>query len=371
MNSRSLYYDLLTLGGIFLHGRPGCGPRVAQINISDDCNLDCAICNRSSMGVSGLLAEGRILSLVDELYSLGTQEVFFHGFGEPACHPRLPSILRTVKSRCPALRQHLITNGAWDHPDLLDAIVHARVGTRFSLHAGDADTWQRVHPRDNVKGFEQAGTNLIALTSRQPERVEILYVICKTNCGGIREMASYASAHGVRRILFRPMRLFRDRRGQYMNSSLLPDADEFRKAADTIRDLQKQLSGRMSIQAIPFEENSHDPGQRRPSSRGFYLHRSCYIGYVLAVVERDGNVWGCLPESSDGVPLGNIARSSFRKIWYGPEYDHFRKTKLFEDKALLDGSGCHSYCQHLETNVRLNRLKPWRRFRKPGAGGLP
>jgi radical SAM protein with 4Fe4S-binding SPASM domain len=114
------------------------------------------------------------------------------------------------------------------------------------------------------------------------------------------------------------------------------------------------------VQSVPFEQNTYDPQQERPSSTDFYLSRSCYIGYVLTVIERDGSVWGCLPESSDGLPLGNIHETTFREIWYGDKYMSFRRKQLFLNKADMDHRGCHSYCQHLETNIRLNRIRPWR-----------
>lgn len=369
MNWRSCYYDLLTTMGIFLQRQPWCGPRIAQINISDNCNLDCAICNRSSMGVSGLLDGDTIKSLIDALYALGTQEIFFHGFGEPACHPRLPEMIRHVRARNPLLRQHIITNGTWNSADLRNAILDNRVHARFSLHAGDPDTWQRLHPRDDLMHFIQAGINLLDLTSQSPAHVEVLYVICNANCGAIPEMVSFAASHGVRKILFRPMRLFKDRQGHYMNASLLPSAEQYRDASGIIAKLQREFRGRISIQSIPFEQNCFDAKQGRPSSREFYVSRSCYIGYVLTVIERDGNVWGCLPESSDGVPLGNIHETPFKEIWHGRPYEDFRRKQLLQDKGPLSPLGCHSYCQHLETNIRLNRLKPWRRFAKPSARG--
>jgi hypothetical protein len=60
MNLRSIYFDLITLLGICWQKQPWCGPRIAQIDISEDCSLDCAICNRSSMGVSGLMDGERV-----------------------------------------------------------------------------------------------------------------------------------------------------------------------------------------------------------------------------------------------------------------------------------------------------------------------
>lgn len=371
MRLRNLFYDLLTLQGIFWHSRPWCGPRLAQINISDNCNLDCTICNHASMGVSGLLDAGKVMALVDELCGLGTQEVFFHGFGEPGLHPRLPEMIRHVREEHPKIRQHLITNGTWNSPPLLEALQTGRVHVRFSLHAGDARTWQAIHPHDDVRCFRQAEENLLQLTGMDADRVEVLYVICKSNIQRIDEMVAFASDRGVRRILFRPMRLFKDRAGRYMNAHLLPGAEGFREAAATIARHQRQRQGEMKILSIPFEQNCFDAAQGRPSSRGFYLSRSCYIGYVLAVIERDGSVWGCLPESTDGKPLGSIHEKPFRQIWHSAAYENFRRKQLFLDKSVLDRQGCHNYCQHLDTNLRLNRVHPWKRGVKGPRRGVP
>lgn len=369
MKLRNLYYDVLTLYGVSRRSRPLCGPRIAQINISDNCNLDCTICNHASMGVSGLLSAGSVMALVEELDGMGTQEVFFHGFGEPGIHPQLPDMIHHVRNKAPHMRQHLITNGTWNSPGLLESIKAGKVSVRFSLHAGDAETWQHMHPRDDLKYFKQAGENLVQLTDAAPDRVEALYVLCKTNQDKIKEMVEFASHHGVRKILFRPMRLFKDRSGQYMNAHLLPDAREFQEAAATIARLKQEVRGRIAVQSVAFEQNCFDPARSRPSSRAFYLSRSCYIGYVLTVIERDGNVWGCLPESSFGEPLGNIHDKRFREIWYGRPYENFRRKQLFLDKSKLDHEGCHSYCQHLDTNIRLNRFLFWKKKgQHPGTG---
>lgn len=369
MSLRRLYRDFKTLQGVFLHGAPGCGPRIAQINISDNCNLDCAICNRSSMGVGGLLDTDKVLTLVKELDGMGTQEIYYHGFGEPACHPGLPGMVNYVSVHCPGLRQHIVTNGTWDSPELSQALTSCNVRIRISLHAGDSDTWKRIHPYDDLRYFFQAEDNLRHLTAAMPDNIEVLYVVCKANCREIGSMVDFAVKNGVKEILFRPMRLFKDRHGATMNESLLPSRQEFLDAAALIADYQRKLRGRISVQSVPFEQNSYDSRQGRPSSRAFYLSRSCYIGYVLTVIERDGSVWGCLPESSSGRPLGNIQDNSFREIWYGEKYRSFRQRQLFLDKAALDHQGCHSYCQHLETNIRLNRITPWRKFMSSAGPG--
>jgi len=151
----------------------------------------------------------------------------------------------------------------------------------------------------------------------------------------------------------------------------MPNAEEFQEAATAVARCQQELRGRISVQSVPFEQNRFDSAQDRPSSCTFYQSRSCYIGYVLTVIERDGSVWGCLPESSGGKPLGNIHEQSFREIWYGEKYGDFRQQQLFRNKASMEPDGCHSYCQHLDTNLRLNRFSLRRRNRESNPRGVP
>ena len=114
----------------------------------------------------------------------------------------------------------------------------------------------------------------------------------------------------------------------------LPSAQEYVEAASVITRFQKELRGRISVQSIPFEQHCFDPEQGRPSSRAFYRSRSCYIGYVLTVVERDGTVWGCVPEATHGEPLGNIHQTSFREIWMNSEaFQRLRDTDGYQGKC--------------------------------------
>ena len=115
------------------------------------------------------------------------------------------------------------------------------------------------------------------------ENIEVLYVICRANCHAIDRMVDFAKENGVRKILFRPMRLFKNRHGAYMNDSLMPTDQEYQKAAALIAHYQTDLSGRISVQSVPFEQNSYDSRARAPFVPGFLplpqlLHRVCAYG---------------------------------------------------------------------------------------------
>lgn len=360
MTLRGAYYDGLTVLGVMLQRQPLCGPRIVQIGICDECNLACAMCNRRAMGAGGMMPAETLTRLVPDLYALGMREIFYHGFGEPCLHPDLPDVIAFTRAHAPKAKQHIITNGAYLPDSLLRAILDADVKVRISTHAGDRAAWKAVHPDDDDRVFDRVAENLRRLCNRRPDRVEVLYVMTNLNCGGVQAMLDFACATGVRHLLFRPMRLFPDAQGREMNRQLMLSREQYERLQAELDDAVSRYRGRLDIQAVPFLENRFDDVLGRPSSCAYYREHSCYIGSVLTVIASNGDVWGCVEESSTGAPLGNIHLARFKDIWWSEAYGRFRDRQLFREKAALSPDGCHSFCQHLGINRKLNNV---RRFR--------
>ncbi len=355
MGLRNHYYDLLSVLGIIISRNPLCGPRIAQLNISDECNLDCVMCNRSCFDIKGFMDYETILDVIGQLYALGLREVFFHGYGEPFLHPRITDIFESVSRKFPHLRQHAITNGTSISMEMIPIIKSHNVKLRFSIHAGDEQTWSKIHPLDDPSLFGKIRDTLVALNEDRA-RAEILYVLFKTNNGNIEAMLRLARDTGVKKILFRPMRFFEDRQGRIMNKGIQLDRERFESVREKLRRLEREHAKELDIDITPFNECTYDSIMGRPSSFGFFLHNSCYIGWLLTLILSDGHVLGCLEESFDGF-MGNIHETPFRQIWWSEKYRTFRKCQLLADKKALDRSACHSWCQHLRLNKRMNQLK--------------
>jgi MoaA/NifB/PqqE/SkfB family radical SAM enzyme len=350
---------------VLLQRQPLCGPRIVQVGICDECNLACAMCNRLAMGAGGMMPAATVTRLVEELYSLGMREIFYHGFGEPCLHPGLPEMIRFTAAHAPRVAQHIVTNGACLPDPLLQAVREADVKVRVSAHAGDRATWRAVHPDDDDRQFERIERHIRRLADGRPDRVEVLFVLTNLNCGGVEAMLAFAEQCGVRRVLFRPMRLFPDAQGHDMNRHLMLSREQYERLQVELEEATARVSGRLAIQAVPFLENRFDDTLARPSSCGYYRDHSCYIGSVLTVIAANGDVWGCVEESSGGMPLGNVHRAPFREIWWGSAYRQFRERQLFLDKTAMTADGCHSFCQHLGINRTLNNI---RRFRLRAVG---
>ncbi len=372
MNLRSLAFDGLSALGLVLGRRPLCGPRVVQLNVSDECNLDCVMCNRSTSDVGGFLERGRILGLVDELYALGLRELFYHGYGEPMLHPRIGDLFATVGSSYPRLRQHVVSNGTCLTEAMVDTMARWGVNARISVHAGNEATWARINPASNPRLFGTIARGVEGLARSGRSEVELLFVIHRTNHDDVDAMFEFAATSGVRRVLFRPMRLYDGQDGLPMNDQLLLDSDQHEVAVTAIARGREKYRGRISVDAVSFDVSAYSDGLRRPSSFDFYADRSCLLGWVFSLILRDGTVLGCLEESFDR-PLGNVRERTFRDIWWSDNYQAFRTQQQFTDRSGLDEKNCLGWCQHLATNRRLDHIKHLRvrsylRHRRPEAG---
>ena len=366
----NLWRAALTLLGAGLRRAPLVGPRVVQLNIADRCNLRCIMCNQSCFPPGGFLDPDRAISLTDELAALGLQELFWHGYGEPCLHPHLGDMIATVGRRHPALRQFTVSNGTCISETLVGILRDRDVGVRISAHAGDRETWARIHPQNDPGLFDRMVEAIACLAKGRPGRIELLFALFKTNRDQIDSMIRLARKTGVRRILFRPMRLFRGASGAWMNDHLMPGREDFLHLREQLLTLREELRGEMELSLDAFAMSGFDSSLGRPVTGDYFLRHPCLIGWVFSVVETDGRVHGCLPESSTG-PMGNIHQQSFREIWWSDAYRSFRRDRVTCGRAGGNPEACHTWCQHLDTNMRLNdllslRIGP-RRRRAPAA----
>ncbi len=324
------------------------------------------------MPVGGVMQFEKILLILEEVYSLGLREIFFHGYGEPLMHPRILEIFDEVTRRFPKLNQFTVTNGTFLSDEMVENMIRNRVGVRVSLHAGDPETWHRINPKLSPGMFDGISNGIKQLGTQQPEKLEILFVILKENYGQIEQMVKFALERQVRNILFRPMRLYNDSEGRVMNSHLLLTREEHQHAVKKIQELKISSQGKLSIDSAPFEMSSYTDNLGRPSSAEFYKSNVCLLGWIFSLILKDGTVLGCLDESFD-TPMGNIYESTFREIWWSDKYRRFRKQQLFKKGEKFRDEDCRTWCQHLRTNRRLNlirRMKFLRFFKDRQAGKI-
>ena len=357
MDWHSVYLDTETAAAALCGRRPMCGPRILQLNVCDDCNVECIMCNRSCLGKAGRMRYETAVSILDQLVPVGLQEVFFHGGGEPFLNPRLPDMIAYAHSRYPRLRKAVVTNGTVIDGATATLLRECRVKVRFSVHAGSDDMWRSIHPNLGQQLFPSLRRNLAALAPGRRDLTEILFVLFKTNWRSWRTMLDFAREFAPLSVLLRPMRLYMDNNGMPMNAHLQLDEQEFAQLDNELKSFLSGYRGPLSISAAGFEHSLFDGELGRPSTWDFYQRRSCYIGYVLMVVLTDGTVLPCLEESFDE-PLGNVNLQPLSEIWWSPAYQRFRDRQRLAMRLVRAKTDCLSWCQHLGINRKLNRLNP-------------
>jgi MoaA/NifB/PqqE/SkfB family radical SAM enzyme len=141
---------------------------------------------------------------VQECHDMGTFRLVLGGNGEPILHPRFDEVM--ILMRRLHMEPYVLTNGI----SLDSARVKVWGATpghfRFSLHAGDPETWQRVHPRNRPEQFERLSRHIKELAGTGVPKVSTMHVIQKANFRQVRRMVEHAREVGVKEILFRPAR---------------------------------------------------------------------------------------------------------------------------------------------------------------------
>ena len=196
--------DLL---GVFHSPEAFGGPRIAQIDLTNNCNNDCIAC----WCHSPLLGEQRmrgsikkqalpwevVKHLIDDLADLGADEIILAGSGEPLMYPNIMDLLQRIQRR--GMRCNLITNFTRVDETFARMLVDLEVDTiTASIWAGSARTYVKTHPSKTEKTFHQIEQSLRqihdqkTLLNREHPKIKIVDVLMSLNVKDFEPMIEFA-----------------------------------------------------------------------------------------------------------------------------------------------------------------------------------
>lgn len=191
------------------------GPDLLEIDLTNNCNLQCIGCwchspylgNQKFRGQKKVrhLPANRIFYLLEEAKSLGTGTIQLSGSGEPFLHPAIWQIIESIKKA--GMNCNIITNFSLLDEKAIRQIINLKVNSiTASIWAADADTYKRTHPGASVSLFRRIQENLALLTrlrdSRDFPRLKIYHVISAENSDGIDQMLDFALGAGADAVEF-------------------------------------------------------------------------------------------------------------------------------------------------------------------------
>jgi len=351
----------LTILGILTSKYVFVAPRIVILDLCEACNTDCIMCQRHSplvrlpspsCALEGGLEGGHrwrsmdeqvAKAVISECAAAGTHKVILGESGEPTIHPHFDDLLDHAVWR--GLSVTVMTNGLG--VDDRRARTWSSKPAHFcvSVHAGDADTWLRVHPGHVAEDFERLSHTIEVLAQAGPQRVSLKCVVQRANFGRLAEVIRWARRLGVRDVRFRPVVAS----GVLEHVALTPD--EEREALQELASCRSLPESRgISTNIDEYLGMSRYVRSGVTLTEGLYRRVPCYVGWHLMYVLADGTVVPC---DDSGRVMGRAGEEPILRIWRSPQYQAFRSEAISMPHRAAPVMDCHcANCCLFRTNIR-------------------
>jgi cyclic pyranopterin phosphate synthase len=311
-------------------------PLSVEIDPSNACNHDCGFCIYHSMHQkdrSERLGREKLLSIIDELHTLGCRSILFVGGGEPMTNRHAVDAIEHAAAL--GLACGLVTNGS-----LIDAARAARLKrtatyVRFSFDAATRETHLALHRLDD---FERIVRNLHALASSEGRAtIGTGFFINESNVHEVLANAQLVKDSGADYVQFKT----------YSGLPIDPRLHErMLHAVDRAIDLADENFDVHVADRI-FENHAFQV-------RG-YSH--CHFQAMKTVINADGSMYLCAQKRTNpSGRIGNVHEQSIAGIWNGVQ-----RSRVVDE---LDLVGC-PYCVHDRQNKMIEYMA---NFRAPHSG---
>lgn len=282
-------------------------------------------------------------TIIRQAHEMGTFRFILGGHGEPLLHPHFTDILDLLLDLGKA--PYIITNGLCLDDCYARALADKPVQIRISMHAGDIETWLRVHPASSASQFAVIARAIKTLTLSKRARVSLLHVIQRTNCRHVTKMIEHARDLGVKEVQFFPVR------AQGPLTRVLPDSGEERELRNNLQTCLKLAAAcniKTNIEDYLSTNRYIQTGV--PDTTNLYRRIPCYIGWTYTEFDTDGTMRPC--ENSHLV-MGKAGETPLKELWYSDRYRVFRSEAL--NSRPVDGCLC-SECSMNKFNINIYNL---------------
>jgi MoaA/NifB/PqqE/SkfB family radical SAM enzyme len=325
MRTAYLYHsvlDNLKLGIGILQGKQAlAGPHTVMIDIEDNCDLNCIMCYFHSPLIKkreefSRLSYENYMNVLSNLMSIGTRKISICGKGEPFLHPHIQDILELTKHM--NFYVNVITNGIHIDKNFLPKIFSLDQ-IILSLHAGDKDTYSRVHPQAGEGCFEQLRYILGQIrdykirSHRINPWVKIINVIFGLNYDKISEMFQFTEEFKVDEVMFKPAQLTQEQAILKLNPE---------QKSCLYHSFKKWRNFRIKNNIKEFLTVILGPDSKKGIVANPVIRKPCFIPWYQSVILSNGDVIACAYNQKI---LGNIKDNNFASIWFSADYNDFRK----------------------------------------------
>ncbi len=288
-------------------------------------------------------------TIIREVHELGTARVILGGWGSPGLHPKLDQILALLVRL--GMAPYLITNGLAIDQQQARHWAQLPIHFRFSMHAGDPETWLKIHTGGSLRQFELLEKVIRHLAQSGRAEVSIMHAIQKKNFRHMWKMVEHAHRMGVRQVLFLPVQA----EGIIALHVLLSKEEE-----------EKELPVELALaleraEALGVRTNLAEYIATRryvrngiPDTAELYRLIPCYVGWIYSEFHPDGSMRPC---EYSRIILGKAGQEKIREMWRSPAYERFRQEGRKLPLRGNEVTGCNcKRCTMAKFNLNIHEL---------------
>ena len=379
----SNYLDAMgVLDGLYAYK----GPSFAQIDLTNNCNNDCigCWCNSPLLEEKKINPEikkqtlpfRRVIRLIDELYKMGAEYIYFAGGGEPCMHPQIMDILKHTKKR--GLTCYVNTNFTLIDESAVKKLVDLNVDhLTVSVWAGTPSVYAETHPNKNEEAFRRIKKMLTLLnkTKRKSPVIKVYNVIFNMNYHDIEAMMEFAVETNSETVEFTVIDTIPGKTDRLLLNE--KEAAQLLEKCKRLKEAYQNNGFKGSVRILGLEQFmrriSNTNAMSAEYDAGFIGFVPCYSGWGFVRILADGNVNSCL--KSHRFPVGNILNQDFKDIWNGSLQRCFRKKTIQADKdrsffSMIGNDpdskmGCYKSCDNIGHNMDMHgKISSLNKFEK-------
>lgn len=241
----------------------------------------------------------------------------------------------------------------------------------LSFWAATPKTYSKLHPNKNEKTFEKMLEIVQYINKLKNERnidkprLGSYNVITKINAHEVDKMLKLAYEIKLNDIDFIPVDTVPEKTDHLKptKKQRREMIDKFKTFPELIPDLERKHKHHVMFKNYEqFLRRIENTGASDGNYDTDILDKlpSCYAGWTFARVLATGDVNSCL--KSFKIPVGNIHKSSFTKIWFGRKQEEFRTHTIDYQKEdpyfysigndrATKKQGCYKCCDNLGFNL--------------------
>lgn len=291
-------------------------PRVIQIEITNKCNLDCAMCPRKNFGLVYEDMKPDVLKRVAEKIP-SSSEVILTGWGEPLLYPAISEAVSLFKNKGCFVK--LTTNGAFLNPEISKKLINSGLDS-ISISVDSFGALSDNDPRHKSFSVRNAVTNFISLRADRKKPFIVLQpTLHKGKEADLFELIKEGKRLGVDRINIVRLDKRFNKNFDYLNGK-----EEYEIAKKIIALSAKE---KIRVDFLPFTAFT---GFKRIlfgifGGLLYSKNKPCAKIYDYLYVTNSGKVTPCC--SLPKYEIGDLLSQSVEEIWNSPNFKKFRKNQ--------------------------------------------